>query len=62
MIKKLNWEAYSSHKRIIAIEEIKQVIINNGGYIINYNMFSDLAISLSIEIEENQILIFHREL
>lgn len=62
MKKKLNWDAFSSHKRIVAIEEIKQVINKNGGYIINFQMFSDLAMSLSIEIEEKQILVLHTEL
>ena len=52
---KLNWQASSMKDRNEIIEEIKDTISNNEGYIINFKMFSDLALSLSIEIEENKI-------
>jgi len=42
-----------------AIEELKGIISNNGGFIINSNFFSDLALSLTIEIEEKDILKLH---
>ena len=62
MIKKLNWEIFSGKDRNIAIEEVKSVIDSSSGYIMNFNMFSDLALSLSIEIEESGIIALHSEL
>lgn len=59
---KLNWEAFTSHDRFSSIEELKQVITANNGYIISYHMFSDLSLSLMIEIGEDQILKLHEEL
>ena len=61
MRKKLNWEACSLENRIKSIERLKQ-IINTYGYIANFNMFSDLALGLSIEIEENKIIDLHNDL
>ena len=62
MLKKLRWEAFSGKDRNKTIEAIKNTIVNNDGSIMNFNLFSDLALSLSIEIEENQIQELHREL
>ena len=59
MKKKLNWTAVSNTPRIESIEHIKDAISSSNGYIVNFNMYSDLALSLSIEIEENQILKLH---
>ena len=58
MVKKLNWEAPSSNERISAIDEIKRSIIRCDEYIINFNMYSDLAMSLSIEIVNHCKVIF----
>ena len=55
MIRKLNWQGHTSTGRQNAIEQIKQVISSCGGSIMNFNVFSDLAMALSIEIEENEI-------
>ena len=55
MKKKLSWTAYSNSDRHQLIEEIKTAISKHDGCIMNFNMFSDLAMSLSIEIEENKI-------
>lgn len=55
MQKKFKWEAFSERNRNRVIEEVKKAISNCDGYIINFNMFSDLAIHLSIEIAENQV-------
>lgn len=59
---KLNWQAFSTEDRNKVIEVIKDTITKNGGYIINFNLFSDLALSLSIEIEENKISNLYKEL
>ena len=62
MIKKLNWKAVSGRNRIEIIEKVKSAISSNDGYIINFNMFSDLALSLSIEIPANRIVDLHNSL
>jgi hypothetical protein len=62
MLKKLNWEAYSSDDRNKTIEETKAIISRNDGYIMNFNLFSDLALTLSIEIEEHRIAKLHEGL
>ncbi len=59
MKKKLNWTAYSNETRIEIIEKIKEAISTNDGYIIYFNMFSDLALTLSIEIPEDRIIEMH---
>lgn len=59
MRKKLNWTAYSNEERLIAIEKIKDTISFNEGTIMNFSMFSDLALNLSIEVEENKLKILH---
>ncbi|PTX18270.1 hypothetical protein C8N40_10669 [Pontibacter mucosus] len=56
MIRKLNWQVFTEQDRNKAIEELKGKILSNGGYIINSTFFSDLALSLTIEIQENDIL------
>lgn len=55
MLKKLNWQAYTGEQRNKVIEDVKESILKNDGCIVNFNMFSDLEISLSIEIEEYRI-------
>ena len=59
MQKKLNWEAYTGSERNKVIDEVKELITINDGYIINFNMFSDLSISISIELAEKQIQKLH---
>jgi len=59
---KLSWELFSNSDRNQIIDLIKQSISNNEGCIINFNMFSDLALSLSIEIEEKHIPALYSEL
>lgn len=62
MKKKLNWTCYSGKPRIEIIEDIKDVISSSDGYIMNFTMFSDLALSLSIEIAEDGIIKLHNSL
>ena len=59
MQKKLSWKAFSNNERNAVIEAIKHAISICDGCIINFNMFSDLALNLSIEIEENKIQELH---
>lgn len=62
MVRKLNWQAFTSVSRIEAIDHIKEVINLNGGAILHFNMFSDLALSLIIEVNENDIMKMHTAL
>ncbi len=55
MLKKFNWQAYTNRDRLQIIEQTKEIIALNDGYIINFNMFSDLAINISIGIEERRV-------
>ena len=56
MIRNLNWQVFTEQERNKAIEELKGKISSHDGYIINSTFFSDLALSLTIEIEEKDIL------
>ena len=62
MQKKLSWQAFSNDQRNEVIEAVKNAISLSDGCIMNFNMFSDLALNLSIEIEENKIQELHRTL
>jgi len=62
MIQKLNWEAYTREDRNHVIEQVKSSISSSDGYIMNFNMFSDLALALSIGIECNNIIELHNAL
>ena len=62
MQKKLRWQLFSNDDRNQVIEAIKNAISNSDGYIMNFNMFSDLALSLSFEIKENKIQVLHKAL
>ncbi len=62
MKKSLSWEGYSNGNRIEIIDLIKFAIQNSDGAIMNFNMFSDLALTLSIEIPANRISDLHQAL
>ena len=62
MKRKLSWQLFSNSERNEVIETVKQKIDVNGGCIMNFNMFSDLALALSVEIEENRIHSLYRAL
>ena len=59
---KLYWQAFSIRNRIEIIEDVKDAILGCGACILDFKMFSDLALSLIIEIEEGKITDLHREL
>ncbi len=59
MQKKLFWEAVSNEDRNTIINQIKDIVAKNSAYIINFNMFSDLALGLSIGIEASNIHELH---
>ncbi len=59
---KLNWKGYTAANRNESIEAIKGIVNDHHGSIMNFNMFSDLGINLSIEIAEQDIVGFHESL
>jgi hypothetical protein len=59
--KNINWKGYTKKNRNLAIHELKN-IIGRFGYILEYNLFSDMALSLIIEIEERKINSLYNEL
>ena len=61
-MQKIIWELFSNTNRHEAIDAIKNIISDNDGCIMNFTSFSDLALGLSIEIEENKIQVLHKEL
>ena len=62
VLNKLNWQIFSNQNRNKSIEDLKRIINKHDGYIINFNIFSDIAISLMIEIEEYNILQLYEEI
>lgn len=62
VLNKINWVAYSNKERNAAINQVQHIIDTNDGYILNFNLFSDLALSLMIEIEESNIPNLYDEL
>lgn len=62
MQKKLNWQAYTNQDRHKILADIKNAITANDAYVVNFNMFSDLALNLSLEIEEHRIHGLHDQL
>ena len=62
MRRKLYWKASANDDRTQIIEKVKKLISQHDGYIAHFNLFSDLALSLCIEIEEKQIAGFHEDL
>jgi len=59
MIKKWNWKLYCLHDRHIAIDKIQDLLYSFDGYIIQHKMFSDLQMSLMIEIKEKKLVSFY---
>ena len=55
MLKKEFWEGYTNIDRMEAINMIEQIISSNSGCIINFNRFSDLALSLMLEVEPHKV-------
>ncbi|MEQ9422889.1 MAG: hypothetical protein RJQ09_00620 [Cyclobacteriaceae bacterium] len=62
MIQKLNWEAFTKKDRNVIINAIKEAITESDGAIMNFNMFSDVALSISIEIPADHLASLHQSL
>ena len=61
-MKKVNWEIYSGGSRTAVIDQIKSLINEHDGAIMNFNMFSDVSIALLIEMEEGNLTAFYNDL
>lgn len=55
MEKRINWEGICFKERYQCLNEINQIIFATGGFVTNFNFFSDIALFLQISIEENSI-------
>jgi hypothetical protein len=58
----LNWSLFSKKDRHEAINDLKDIIAENHGWIVTSNFFSDLAMSMTIEIQEKDIACLHTEI
>ena len=59
---KLNWELFSNQERHYTIQGIKKSITDSHGSILNFEMYSDVSLSINIEINECDIINLHTEL
>ncbi|MCK0114413.1 hypothetical protein [Gelidibacter sp. F63206] len=48
------WKGYSKESKYTALDKINE-IINNSGDVVDVKQFSDISISLKIELEEQKI-------
>ena len=53
-MKKLYWEGVSHKERTTGISEIEQVV-NKHGFLLDFKMFSDISISMIIELPERKV-------
>lgn len=55
------WTGYCDKERIQAINTI-ECIINNYGFLTDFKSFSDISISITIEIEKQKIDLLYKDL
>ncbi len=60
-VKRFYMKGYCSEDRMQAISEIRN-IIDKHGFILDYKRYSDVLISLSVEIEEQKIMALYKQL
>jgi hypothetical protein len=53
-MKNLFWTGYCNADRMIAIGEIEK-IVSGSGYIVDFRQFSDISITIVIELEECKV-------
>jgi hypothetical protein len=58
---KLYWTGYSHHERTAAISAIQEIVAKYGS-IVDFKLFSDLALALVIEVDGNKIDALHQDL
>lgn len=59
--KTIYWAGYCHDERIPGISKVEQ-IVNKYGYITDFKKFSDVSLSLHIELEESKINYLYEEL
>lgn len=60
-MKRFYWTGYSNKQPNLAISEIEQ-IINHHGFLVDFKRFSDISISLIIEIQEQKAVKLYNDL
>lgn len=60
-MKNLFWTGYCNADRIVAIGEIEK-IVGGYGYIIDFRQFSDISITIVIELEECKVDLLYQAL
>jgi hypothetical protein len=60
-MKNIFWTAYSNEERLSAITSI-QHIISKYGEVVDFKLFSDISLTIVIEIEESKIDLLYHEL
>ncbi|GAB5556902.1 MAG: hypothetical protein SchgKO_11150 [Schleiferiaceae bacterium] len=53
-MKNIFWTAYCRESRFVAVHKVED-IVGEFGFITDFKQFSDVSISIKIEIEENRI-------
>jgi hypothetical protein len=56
------WKLFCQGDRIQVIEQVKSAILTNNGSILHHEMFSDLGMSLTIQVVEEHLPALHAEL
>jgi hypothetical protein len=62
MNKIFRFQAYTRDERYLAIESIEKVIHDFRGFIVDHHMYSDMQISMYVEMKECRILNFYHRL
>lgn len=62
MKKLYRFEVYSSDDRYLTLDTIQNMVRHFRGFLMNYQMYSDLQISLYIEMKECRLLNFYHQL
>ena len=55
MLRKLNWQGFTNDNRHLIIEQIKAAINACDAYIVNFNLYSELSLNLSVVVEGKSI-------
>lgn len=58
----LNWEIYSYDNRHTTIDLIQELIDNNHAYIMDSQIYSDLALVLNTEVTEANLMALHNQI
>ena len=62
MKKKFRLQAYTSDNRHLTIDQIQKLINRYDGFLMNHRMYSDLQMSMYVEMKEYRLLNFYHNL